>query len=426
MKTTIQLIFLLSLVQLLACTEQAPEKETAPPMVPMDIYKNKQAQQDSTAKLDKEPVQKYYEYRYVSANSGLIYRAAPKGKPLGKFPLNTQVKLLEKTGVVEKIQDGGKTVEGEWVGVENGSDTVYVFSGFLATYFTYSPLGIYYAGRYYKTENEEIPGYINLSENYPVDYESDSPSLLSAEDLGKQMVEFTPGQKRKFLKAMRLMDRDTAFLYNLFTDSIYKFVLRDVSAIAVVNAYADGENLKEYDYEMGLSLGKAYQDQGETFAYIGRDNPFQQGKAEPILWTKVDDKDFSFDSFDSSVREKMTDWLAKPKEMDVFTYSNNSHDYYLQNSGPKDEMGNYHLLVANSKTGALVFEEVFFNSESTYPLSLNTTGKKKPQSGQWTGTIFKGQSPIIYGFMGNSFGCPLIQFLSEREAPILIRCDNRH
>lgn len=72
--------------------------------------------------------------RFVSAENGLNYRDTPKGKVLGKFPYNSKILVIKKTGIKESILDEGKTVKGEWVGVSLAQDTVYVFNAFLDSY----------------------------------------------------------------------------------------------------------------------------------------------------------------------------------------------------------------------------------------------------------------------------------------------------
>jgi len=68
---------------------------------------------------------------YVIATSGLNYRAKPKGELLGKFTLNTKVKIIERTGIYQEIKDEGQTKDGEWVGVQKEESVVYVFDAFL-------------------------------------------------------------------------------------------------------------------------------------------------------------------------------------------------------------------------------------------------------------------------------------------------------
>jgi len=82
-------------------------------------------------KLDSLPVQEDQNY-YVSAESGLNYRQRPKEKIIGKFPLNTIVSVVERTGVFQDITDEEKVIHGEWVGVKKDTNTVYIFDGFLS------------------------------------------------------------------------------------------------------------------------------------------------------------------------------------------------------------------------------------------------------------------------------------------------------
>ncbi|ADV49011.1 hypothetical protein Celal_1710 [Cellulophaga algicola DSM 14237] len=74
------------------------------------------------------------EIKYVIAKSGLIYRDKAKGKPLGKFELNSKLNVIEHTAIFQEIKDKDKIVKGEWVGVKlDKNRVVYVFDGFLST-----------------------------------------------------------------------------------------------------------------------------------------------------------------------------------------------------------------------------------------------------------------------------------------------------
>ena len=85
----------------------------------------------------------------------------------------------------------------------------------------------------------------------------------------------------------------------------------------------------------------------------------------------------------------------------------------------------FHLIVINNSKSKVVFNHIFEGSEGKHTLPLATAKNKELDINQWTGAIFKGKPPIIYGFLGHSFGCPMIQFAGN-EPPILILCDNRH
>ena len=73
------------------------------------------------------------EVKYVIAKSGLVYRDKVKGKPLGKFELNSKLNVIEHTFVFQEIRDENKIIKGEWVGVKlDKNKVVYVFDGFLS------------------------------------------------------------------------------------------------------------------------------------------------------------------------------------------------------------------------------------------------------------------------------------------------------
>lgn len=71
------------------------------------------------------------EYKFVNAQSGLNYRSKPKGEIIGKFEDSQKLQIVKHTAVFETIKDGTKSKKGEWLGVKNEEDTVYVFGAYL-------------------------------------------------------------------------------------------------------------------------------------------------------------------------------------------------------------------------------------------------------------------------------------------------------
>ncbi len=84
------------------------------------------------AEIKTKVTQQTEEIKYVTAKSGLIYRDKPKGKRLGKFEFNQKVIISEHTKVFQDIKNEGKTINGEWVGINLNNKIVYVFGGFLS------------------------------------------------------------------------------------------------------------------------------------------------------------------------------------------------------------------------------------------------------------------------------------------------------
>ena len=169
---------------------------------------------------------------YVSARSGLNFRNKPKGEVLGKFALNTKLRVIENTNIFEKIIDGKNTVEGEWVGVEKDKDTVYVFSAYLSTTLSGSDLKVYYTNPYYNYENDVRQGFINISDSYYDILESNSNEILYKRDLRKDTIQLDEKQRSRLLRKLDISEDDTAFIYNFPLDSIIAYKIKNLPVIA--------------------------------------------------------------------------------------------------------------------------------------------------------------------------------------------------
>lgn len=114
---------------------------------------NKDAYNDDDYNISEEN-----NYKYVTAESGLIYRDEPDGEALGKLPYGTEVHIIGKTDVEKTIYDDGEEITGEWVQIqidEYSEETAYIFNGFLDEEYNLN-----YAKRILNTpiEFEEVQG----------------------------------------------------------------------------------------------------------------------------------------------------------------------------------------------------------------------------------------------------------------------------
>lgn len=75
------------------------------------------------------------QYRYVTAENGLIVRANPDKNSVrnGKLPYGTRVRLVQETTIELEIKDGDKLILGKWVEIReiDGPLNGFVFSGYL-------------------------------------------------------------------------------------------------------------------------------------------------------------------------------------------------------------------------------------------------------------------------------------------------------
>ncbi len=423
MKAFLHLTFLIILLNLFSCKEATSETKIEVPNKQIEIKIKDTISKDSIVKIKKPAIRKRREHYYVSAKTGLNYRETPKGKVLGKFPLNTYLEIIEHTKVFEQIKDNGKTLKGEWLGVDNEKDTVYVFNIFLSEFYTYSEINLFYASPYYKSYDEIRQGFVNLSEIYPFDYEKEFPTIITRQELelGKEIVSFNQSQKSKILNKLKISNKDTLYIYNFHKDSIYKFCLDNLTTIAYLNTYRKGEkNVKEYDYEIGLNLADKFKSKNIGYAHIGKTNPFKSGKIKTIIWIETDNHNFPLQN--KKLNYNFT--------LDTYTYSLFDFDYFIQTRhfeiGKSNQVDIYHLVIVNKISNSIVFQKEYQQSESTFLYPIQTSNKKGEYNSKvWTGEVFKNKPSIIFGLVGIAYSCPTIDFISETEPPIRISCDSR-
>lgn len=374
---------------------------------------------------EKDKSQEHDDDYYVSAKSGLNFRASPKGKVLGKFPLNAKLKVIEYTNIFEEITDEGKRLKGEWVGVEKEQDTVYVFNEFLSPDYVFSDLNIYYASPYYKQENGETDtGFLNMSESYFYNKAEEAGSLLTANNFLKDTVKLNENQRNRLLKILGISESDKVFLYETVTDSIMVYNIKELPAIACVNIYAQDEDFErdEFQYEFGFDLGKKYKGGYENFVYVGKANPFQKGKLKPMVWKTIEDERFPV-KIDTSI----TNGATKITGRKTYGFSDSNYNFFIQEIEKENDIRYRHLVVINTNTNKVVTEKVYRDSEAAYLSPMKIENEEQVyESFQYTGVLFKNKPPIVYGFLSVSFGCPGIDFLSDEEPFVPILCDNRH
>lgn len=411
-KISLQLKFLIILVSMFSCKQ----------LYATIIF------QDSIITAKTRNSQNNFEYKYVAAKSGLNFRDSPKGKILGKFPLNTRVKVIVHTNILDKINDGGKTLNGEWVGVQKEEDTIYVFDAFLSSYPLISEIKIYNAQPFDNKNKNYYPAFLNVSESYFY-YTENENTILSKDEELKDTIIINKKQRKEFLKKINVSESDSIFIYEIGTDLIHTYKVKDLPAIACLNIFSNvypNSTKTERDFEFGFDLKKSYRGSYQNFAFVGKENPFQTGKLKPVFWEKIEGSEFP-----ENFKKDATLHSQKFSFKDVvagesFKFSNNQYDYYLQNLQNEKRIYARYLVIIDSDTNVAVLNKVYSESEGAFLKQLNLETNSLNTQFQWTGELFKNKPPIIFGFLSSMFGCPSIDFLSDKEPPIPILCDNRH
>lgn len=433
MKNYLQLIFLSITFLTFSCRENATDQKTEKIEKQVEISKPKELPKNSDEK--KIEIPKHYEHKFVIARSGLNYRDLPKGKVLGKFSLNTHLKIIEYTKIQDQIDDGGKIIKGEWVGVENWisnkkTDTVYVFNGFLSDSYVESDIKLCYASSFYKEQNGNVrTAFLNLSETYFGNTYNESNGrkenlILTEDNLTKDTIRLNNSQTNKFFKFSNISESDKVFIYSINNGNVKTLNVKDLPVIACINIYFHGEQYEksEFDYEFGFDLEKnSYGD----FVFIGKSNPFHNGKLTPMIWKKIDNQYFP-KKFNSNIIKDRRRWRFNGMESgQSYKFSTNNLDYFVQDLNKDKKLEHRYMVVVDSETESIIYENVQIDSESTYLIPLRTNNDEN-YGNQWTGKLFKNKETVIFGFLGHSFGCPSISVLDETELAIPILCDNRH
>src|SRR4051812_16779250 len=90
----------------------------------------------------------------------------------------------------------------------------------------------------------------------------------------------------------------------------------------------------------------------------GKKNPFRPGKAQPMLWEKIDRK--SLPEF----QEPYPDWVSVHIPGELYVFSAGGF-YYLVKDQPRGETGfSRNIAVMDSKKGSMVFFDTYSEGES--------------------------------------------------------------
>ena len=159
------------------------------------------------------------------------------------------------------------------------------------------------------------------------------------------------------------------------------------------------------------------------YVFVGPGNPFITGKMERIKWVETDSTNFPKAEIQKNLQSAVSRYLP----ISYYKYSSGDFEYHLKNLGIRNGIGGRQLVVVNKHTQNIELNQLYFDSEGTYLLPLNGVEEERGIEGyQYTGQLFRFKPRIVVGFYGTSFGCTRIHFVSAKEKPINIRCDNRH
>ncbi|QCX00198.1 SH3 domain-containing protein [Aggregatimonas sangjinii] len=390
----------------------------------------------------------------VTAKSGLTIRKEPNanGQKIGKLEYGMVVNILEKTDFTLTVSDNGTQIRGNWVKVSfehipkiiAEESTGFVFDGYLelmdlkrtsTTVAGRKEFALYKLSSTEQTANGKV-GFVSLTDAY--NFRDNGNSMVIAnEHLGEQEFKgdnyhvLEEPYRTRFLNSLSISETDSLFIYHFLSNGVFAAKVAAIPVVAKINPYGAQTPIQPNDYLVGFEIGEAQmrlEDVKDYFSttsvYIGEENPFAKGQLRPVLWEKVAASRFPASKV--VTQDSITAEIKPPN--DTFEFTTKASRYLLQNLKKNDRLYARHLKVLSTENDSVLFDKIYDPGEGAALLTLNTVRNKKKNNriAIWTGKLFKNRPPIITDLISHSFGCPLIYFLDSSEAPIYIRCDNRH
>lgn len=275
--------------------------------------------------------------------------------------------------------------------------------------------------------NELMDIFISVSDVY-TDAQAISPEIikklktLSFEE--KQYLELDSKDRKKMLDGMHLTENDSLYLYDYATSKLQKYPINKLKSVAYLSPYSsEDEDIDSGSYMLGFQLEsqksmEVFDHYTTALAYFGNKSPFVENKMKMMKWEKIG----------NDVAKKFFTGSQNPKLKLGGTYQskNDNLTYYLQEFLAEYGAEERRLVVVNERNEK-IFEKAFNTGEGAEfnPLGGMTNDDTKYYS-QWTGSLFKGKAPVIFGFLSESFGCPVITVMDKEKTEFTINCDNRH
>lgn len=162
---------------------------------------------------------------------------------------------------------------------------------------------------------------------------------------------------------------------------------------------------------------------------FGKENPFAQEQLTPLSWKKISKDDFPI--LDKNIEIASigchwpTDDLVKG---DSYLSEVNGLQFYLQDyQKPSDpETVLEHLIILDSDSNMITNVSHCYSEDGSFK-PLNNLADKNESIEQWTGKLLKNESPVIFDFTYESFGCtPLLEFINPKHQYFVSKCDGRH
>ncbi|MFV0346865.1 MAG: hypothetical protein ACK5IQ_11560 [Bacteroidales bacterium] len=284
----------------------------------------------------------------------------------------------------------------------------------------YTDLRIYELELYLKDEiKEEYSPFISLTDGFIF---SDSPDsvIIDKKYFGDNEFDdyhrLDSEHRKRFLAQLGVSEDDKVFVYNYMIDSLFSYTVKELPVIARANDDSYNTPATQYDYLVGFDLNEKYSVSDvdaaiENFVYIGKENPFAIGKLKPFVWKAADKLPEPIaDKFDKADYQDESKVYSAEADDNIFFYAPMTGKFFVVDKAWEN----------------VLYQTVFYQNDDAGLTPLNYTNEDFPDEVyQWTGVLFKGKPPVIFGFEFLTSGCGEIRFLDKEKTYIRILCDNR-
>lgn len=289
---------------------------------------------------------------------------------------------------------------------------------------------------FYRNYEKEEYGFIPLTETYSWSEHPDS-LMIDNKYLGKQKTPddykvinyhlLSDKKRQQFLLRSNINENDKVFIYNLELDSLEIHEVSQINLCAFI-PYGYNGLARQYDYQVGFEMVNSSifgSRTGDCLVYVGKENPFILHSIQSMKWTAIDSTHFPINK--SNVDEAK---LKRCKRsLGTYKFEQDQFLYYLQELGDKNIYAR-HIVIINKETEKMERCLFVLNSDGSFITPLNgAVDDYKNKTFQWAGKLFKNKPPVIFGFIGMSFGCPKIHYVNEEydySTDLHLKCDNRH
>jgi len=276
--------------------------------------------------------------------------------------------------------------------------------------------------------NEKVV-FVSLSDIYPSSEKPDLP-VIPEDKRNFEHVLLDSKFRKQFLSVTKISETDNVFLYDYAKNKLASFTVKNLNAVANLSQYEAGSEPphSHYDYQIGFEIDKKLLKDFEDFSnqilvYVGKENPFAEKQLTAIAWKKISSKEFP----SKKIKDEFGALNQKYTVGDSYSFKYENLEYFIQDFLRDTSIFARRVLVVNSKTKTIIYEEIFSEGESDSLTPLNFVNKDEGDNiNQWTGKLFKNKEPVIFGFEYHSFGCDYITVLSKKPTQVDIYCDNRH